>query len=60
YALVPVRNDHFDDHHLVEREAAEQRGQAIGCGHPQCRNVKLQHLDHFRSHIQSVHRVTLR
>ncbi|KAM0271864.1 hypothetical protein ACHAQH_008964 [Verticillium albo-atrum] len=60
YCRPVVRNDHFDDHHLEERERAEQRGEPIRCDHPKCRNEKFQHLDHFRSHVHSVHGVPLR
>lgn len=55
-----VRNDHFDDRHLGEWERAEQRGEAIKCEHPKCRREIFDHLDHFRSHVQSVHGVPLR
>ncbi|CRK29684.1 hypothetical protein BN1723_015696 [Verticillium longisporum] len=60
YCRPVVRNDHFDDHHLAERELAEQRGELIRCDHRRCRKEKLQHLDHFRNHVQSVHGVPLR
>ena len=55
-----VRNDHFDDRHLIERELAQQRGEPIECKHPKCRNLKLKHLDHFRAHVQLVHGFPLR
>ncbi|KAL6409964.1 hypothetical protein AUP68_06371 [Ilyonectria robusta] len=60
YCRPTVMNDHFDDQHLVRREQAEQSGETIRCEHPKCRDVILQHLDHFRSHVQRVHGVTLR
>ncbi|KAI8658993.1 hypothetical protein NCS55_01178100 [Fusarium keratoplasticum] len=60
YCRPTVMNDHFDDQHLVRREQAEQSGERIRCEHPKCRDVRLQHLDHFRSHVQKVHGVTLR
>ncbi|KAK3177464.1 hypothetical protein K4F52_009755 [Lecanicillium sp. MT-2017a] len=56
----PVLNDHFDNAHLARRETAEQRGEAIWCGHPKCRQQKFDHLDHFRNHVESVHGVKLR
>ena len=55
-----VRNDHFDDRHLVERELAEQRGEVIKCGHPKCKDKTFQHVDHFRNHVLSVHGVEVR
>ncbi|KAF1739604.1 hypothetical protein CRV24_001540 [Beauveria bassiana] len=51
----PVLNDHFDDAHLARRETAAQRGEAIWCGHPKCRQEKFVHLDHFRNHVEQVH-----
>jgi Protein of unknown function (DUF3435) len=56
----PVLNDHFDDAHLARRETAAQRGEAIWCGHPKCRQEKFVHVDHFRSHVERVHGVSLR
>lgn len=44
-------NDHFDDHHLVGRERAEQYGEKIRCEHPKCKDVKLENLNHFRAYI---------
>lgn len=55
-----VRNDHFDDQHLPERERAEKRGEAIICYHPKCKGIKLRHLDHLRAHTLQVHGVALR
>ncbi|KAH7129645.1 hypothetical protein B0J13DRAFT_453386 [Dactylonectria estremocensis] len=60
YCRPTVMNDHFDDQHLVARERAEQRGEKVRCEHPNCKDLKLQHLDHFRSHVQRIHGVTLR
>lgn len=60
YYRSTVMNDHFDDHHLVGRERAEQCGEKIRCDHPKCGDLKFQYLDHFRSHVQKVHGVTLR
>jgi hypothetical protein len=37
YCRPTVRNDHFDDQHLVERERALQRGGRMVCTHPACR-----------------------
>ena len=56
----PVLNDHFDDVHLARREIAAQRGEAIWCGHPKCRQIKLNHVDHFRRHVERVYGVSLR
>lgn len=60
YCRPTVMNDHFDDQHLVAREQVEQGGERIRCEHPKCKDLKLQHLDHFRSHVQRIHGVTLR
>ncbi|KAH8768366.1 FluG domain-containing protein [Diaporthe sp. PMI_573] len=62
YCRPTKRNDHFDDQHLEEIERAEEHGELIKCGHPQCgeRKVYLQSVDHFRNHIDTVHGVTLR
>lgn len=57
YCRTTVRDDHFDDHHLVKQEQAAQRGEAIRCEHPKCRDLTFQHLDHFRNHVASVHGV---
>ncbi|KAH8719857.1 hypothetical protein HC256_000269 [Beauveria bassiana] len=56
----PVLNDHFDGTHLARRETAAQRGETIWCGHPKCRQEKFVHVDHFRSHVEKVHGVSLR
>ena len=42
------------------QEHAERRGEPIRCYHPECRDIKFQHLDHIRNHVQSVHGVPLR
>ncbi|RSL81437.1 hypothetical protein CEP52_017198 [Fusarium oligoseptatum] len=60
YCRPTVMNDHFDDQHLVRREQDERSGEKIRCEHPKCRDVKFQHVDHFRRHVQEVHGVTLR
>ncbi|KAJ0126925.1 hypothetical protein HZ326_28867 [Fusarium oxysporum f. sp. albedinis] len=61
YILPPtVMNDHFDDQHLIRREQAERSGKKIRCEHPKCRDLKFQHVNHFRRHVQEVHGVTLR
>ncbi|EWZ27959.1 hypothetical protein FPRO04_13078 [Fusarium proliferatum] len=66
YCRPTVRNDHFDDQHLIERERALQRGEKMVCTHPTCRtqnqgqNLEFHTMDHFRAHVQTIHRVTLR
>ncbi|RKK23635.1 hypothetical protein BFJ66_g17428 [Fusarium oxysporum f. sp. cepae] len=66
YCRPTVRNDHFDDQHLVDRERALQRGERMVCTHPACRvqnqgqDLEFHNMDHFRVHVQTVHRVTLR
>jgi hypothetical protein len=55
-----IRNDHFDDQHLAERETAVAQGVVLACYHPKCRSEAFQHLDHFRNHVQTVHKVSLR
>ncbi|KAH7265750.1 FluG domain-containing protein [Fusarium solani] len=60
YCRPTVMNDHFDDQHLVRREQAERSGEKICCEHPKCRDLKFQHLNHFRHHVQEVHGVMLR
>lgn len=55
-----VLNDHFDDKHLPGREAAAQRGDAMWCSHPKCRQLRFEHLDEFRLHVQKVHGLKLR
>ncbi|RSL47928.1 hypothetical protein CEP54_013160 [Fusarium duplospermum] len=60
YCRPTVMNDHFDDQHLIRREQTERSGKKIRCEHPKCRDLKFQHLNHFRHHVQEVHGVTLR
>ena len=60
YCRSTVRNDHFDDRHLEERERAELNGEPIKCYHPKCQDEKFLHLDHFRNHVQTIHGVPLR
>ncbi|GKT96945.1 fluG domain-containing protein [Colletotrichum tofieldiae] len=61
YCRPTVRNDHFDDQHLVERERAVQRGDLIRCSHPQCQHdPNFPTLDAFRRHIHISHGVSLR
>ncbi|KAF5128336.1 hypothetical protein E5D57_009272 [Metarhizium anisopliae] len=55
-----IRNDHFDDQHLTDREATAERGEALVCKHPKCKDETFEHLDHFRNHVWSVHKVLLR
>ncbi|KAK1973409.1 FluG domain-containing protein [Colletotrichum cereale] len=52
YCRPTVRNDHFDNQHLVEREHAIQRGDLIRCNHPGCQdNPDFPTLDAFRRHV---------
>ena len=60
YCCKTVRDNHFDDHHLQKREQAAQRGEAIRCEHPKCKDLTLEHLDHFKNHVALVHEVLLR
>ncbi|CVL00274.1 uncharacterized protein FMAN_09780 [Fusarium mangiferae] len=66
YCRPTVRNDHFDDQHLIERERALQRGENMVCTHPACRtqnrgqNLEFHNMDHLRAHVQTVHLLTLR
>ncbi|KAL4404040.1 FluG domain-containing protein [Colletotrichum abscissum] len=61
YCRPAVRNDHFDDQHLVERERTVQRGNLIRCNHPQCQDdPNFATLDAFRRHVQTLHGVSLR
>ncbi|KID97353.1 FluG domain-containing protein, partial [Metarhizium majus ARSEF 297] len=55
-----IRNDHFDDQHLIDREATAERGEALVCKHPKCKDETFEHLNHFRNHVWSVHKVLLR
>lgn len=58
YCRSAVMNDYFDRSHLTEIKESER----MSCDHPKCRaeGVKLEHLDHFRSHVARVHNVQLR
>jgi hypothetical protein len=66
YSRPTVRNDHFDDQHLVERERAQRRGEKMVCTHPACRvqnqgqDLEFYNMDHFRVHVQKIHHITLR
>ncbi|KAF5018492.1 hypothetical protein F66182_9527, partial [Fusarium sp. NRRL 66182] len=66
YSRPTVRNDHFDEQHLIEREQAQRRGEKMVCKHPTCRDLNQGHdlefynIDHFRAHVQEVHHITLR
>jgi hypothetical protein len=60
YCRPTKRNDHFDDHHLEAKETAEQFGQLIVCKDERCKNVKFSTVDHFRNHVYTVHKITLR
>ncbi|TIC97035.1 hypothetical protein CH35J_007397 [Colletotrichum higginsianum] len=61
YCRPAVRNDHFDNQHLVERERAIQRGDLIRCNHPQCQHdPNFPTLDAFRRHVHDSHGVSLR
>ena len=55
-----VRNDHFDDRHLPEREAVKKSGGSILCRHAKCLGITFKHMDHFRKHVQDVHGISLR
>ena len=63
YCRPAVMNDHFDREHLKPMKVAEEC-MTITCEHPRCQDngegLKLQSLDHFRSHVQRVHGVCLR
>ncbi|KAK1973913.1 FluG domain-containing protein [Colletotrichum cereale] len=64
YCRPTVRNDHFDDQHLKERERTVQRGGVIQCNHPECRDKpqfqRMDSLDAFRHHVKAKHGVSLR
>ncbi|KAK0367771.1 FluG domain-containing protein [Colletotrichum limetticola] len=64
YCRTTVRNDHFDDQHLEERERTVTNGGVIRCNHPQCRDEprfqKMESLDAFRNHVRVKHGVSLR
>jgi hypothetical protein len=63
YCRPAVMNDHFDREHLNPLKVAE-RCKSIICEHPGCwdggKVLRLESLDHFRNHVQSVHGVRLR
>lgn len=63
YCRPAVMNDHFDREHLEPMEEAEQQN-LITCQHLKCQengqSLKLVSLDHFRTHVQTVHGVWLR
>ncbi|KAI1305758.1 hypothetical protein F5Y03DRAFT_384421 [Xylaria venustula] len=56
-----VMNDHFDREHLKSMKENERRN-TIFCDHPKCKKegLKMENLDHFRSHVMTVHGVELR
>lgn len=60
YCCTTVRNDHFDNCHLPERERVEHHGEPISCEHPRCRDEKFEDLNHFRNHVHTIHGVSLR
>ncbi|KAH6653689.1 FluG domain-containing protein [Truncatella angustata] len=60
YSRPEVRNNHFEKHHLEERETAERRRDGIQCKHPECKEEKFKTVDHFRAHVSTVHGVQLR
>lgn len=60
WCRTTVRNDHFDDQHLPARESIEKSGGSIRCLHSECKETVFVHLDHFRSHVFTVHGVSLR
>ena len=60
YCRRSVMWDHFDDDHLDRKEQAATRGDRRLCRHPECKTVELQHVDHYRSHTESIHKVRLR
>ncbi|KAK7959755.1 uncharacterized protein PG986_004609 [Apiospora aurea] len=61
YSRPAVMNDHFERAHVKEIRDLEQ-DRLIFCEHPTCveEGVKLDDLDHFRNHVQTVHGVWLR
>ncbi|KAH9984587.1 hypothetical protein F4779DRAFT_632530 [Xylariaceae sp. FL0662B] len=60
YCRPQKRNDHFNDNHLEAKERAERLGQPIICNGKRCKGVKLHTVNHFRNHVQSVHKIKLR
>ena len=63
YCRPAVMNNHFERAHLKALRRAEQEDR-ITCKHPKCqmdgKDLKLESVDHFRSHVQGVHGVWLR
>jgi hypothetical protein len=63
YCRPAVMNNHFDRAHLKALRQAEKENR-ITCRHPKCqtdgKDLKLESVDHFRSHVQRVHGVWLR
>jgi hypothetical protein len=61
YCRPAVTNHHFDREHLKEMEKMELDNLGF-YDHPKCKEegVKLEHLDHIRSHMQAVHGISLR
>lgn len=61
YSRPAVMNDHFERAHVKEIRDLEP-DKLIFCEHPTCveEGVKLDDLDHFRNHVQTVHGVWLR
>ncbi|KAK7967629.1 FluG domain-containing protein [Apiospora aurea] len=61
YSRPAVMNDHFERAHVRKIRDLEH-DKLIFCEHPTCveEGVKLDDLDHFRNHVQTVHGVWLR
>jgi uncharacterized protein DUF3435 len=61
YCRPAVRNDHWDREHLQGKQCAAQRGHMVSCDHPKCKGkVRLEHVNHYRNHVATVHKVKLR
>ena len=61
YCRPAVRNDHWDTEHLQGKQCAAQRGHMVSCDHPKCKGmVQLEHVNHYRNHVATVHKVKLR
>ncbi|KAI0410456.1 hypothetical protein F5X98DRAFT_368799 [Xylaria grammica] len=58
--IHPNQNDYFDDNYLEAKERAKQLGQPIIYSDKRCKDVKLHTANHFRNHVQSVHKIKLR
>ncbi|KAK3370950.1 FluG domain-containing protein [Lasiosphaeria ovina] len=58
YCRPAVMYDHFDRKHRKELRGAKQ----ISCSHPKCSREALEfkYLNHFKNHMESVHRIKLR